>query len=311
MKDLYRKEGINIDDYRKISYECKNMKEFKDKVAVITGAASGIGMELARLCAKEGMKVIIADIDKKRLPRVERRMKREGATVLAVETDVSQREEIEKLAKIAIDVYGEVHLLVNNAAVGNTKYTWNYTLKDWEWQLGVDLLSVVHGIRIFLPIMLKQDNECHIVNVSSIEGLIKGSGPGGAIYGLSKHSIVSLTETLSSELETAEKKVKVSVVCPGGVSTRIWFGDIHRPEKFQNPLEDQIVDTRNEDAYAKVGYDIEEALKLSPAITPEKAAEIILKEIKEEKLYILTHKDSFMRSHVKDRFEGILAAFDS
>ncbi|MFW9875088.1 MAG: SDR family NAD(P)-dependent oxidoreductase [Candidatus Thorarchaeota archaeon] len=287
------------------------MKEFKDKVAVITGAASGIGMELARLCTKEGMKVVIADIDKKRLPRVERRMKREGATVIAIETDVSQREEIEKLAEITLDIYGEVHLLVNNAAVGNTKYTWNYTLRDWEWQLGVDLFSVIHGIRIFIPIMLKQDNNCHIVNVSSIEGLIFGSGPGGSIYGMSKHAIVSLTETLSRELEVVGSKVKVSVVCPGWVSTRIIYGDIHRPEKLQNPLEEQIIDTRNEDIYSKLDYDIEEVSKLSLPITPERAAEIILKEVKEEKLYILTHKDSFLRGIVKERFDRILAAFDS
>ena len=287
------------------------MKDFKDKVAVITGAASGIGMELANLCAKEGMKIVLADIDTKRLPRVERRMKREGATVLAVETDVSRREDIEKLAKITLDTYGEVHLLVNNAAVGNTKYTWNYTLKDWEWQLGVDLLSVIHGIRIFVPIMLKQDNNCHIVNVSSIEGLIKGSGPGGAIYGLSKHAIVSLTETLSIELEAIGAKLKVSVVCPGWVSTRIVYGDIHRPDKLQNPQEEQIVDTRNQDIFAKIDFDIEEALKLSPAITPARAAEIILKEVKDEKLYILTHKDDLMRGQVKERFDEILRAFDT
>ncbi|MHA2283211.1 MAG: SDR family NAD(P)-dependent oxidoreductase [Promethearchaeota archaeon] len=286
------------------------MKDFKDKVAVITGAASGIGMELARLCAKEGMKVVIADIDKKRLPRVERRMKREGAAVLAVPTDASQREEIEKLAEITLNTYGAVHLLVNNAAVGNTKYTWNYTLKDWEWQLGVDLLSVIHGIRIFMPIMLKQDNECHIVNVSSMEGLMKGSGPGGAIYGMSKHAIVSLTETLSIELETIEAKLKVSVVCPGYVSSRIHFGDIHRPEKFHNPPEEQTIDTRNQDIYSKLDFNIEEALKESPTISPERAAEIIIKEIKEEKLYILTHKDGFLRGRVKERFDGILAAFD-
>jgi len=287
------------------------MKEFKDKVAVITGAASGIGMELARLCAKEGMKVVIADIDKKRLPRVERRMKREGATVIAVETDVSQREDIEKLAKITLDTYGEVHLLVNNAAVGNTKYTWNYTLKDWEWQLGVDLLSVIHGIRIFIPIMLKQGNECLIVNVSSMEGLMKGSGPGGAIYGLSKHAIVSLSETLSIELETIESKLKVSVVCPGYVSSRIHFGDVHRPEIFHNSPAEQTVDSRNQDIYSKLDFNIEEALIQSPTITPERAAEIILNEIKQEKLYILTHKDDFMKGRVKERFDGILAAFDS
>ena len=287
------------------------MKEFKNKVAVITGAASGIGMELAKLCAKEGMKVVIADIDKKRLPRVERRMKREGADVIAVETDVSQRGGIENLAKITLNTYGEVHLLVNNAAVGNTKYTWNYTQKDWEWQLGVDLLSVLYGIQIFTPIMLKQDNECQIVNVSSMEGLFKGSGPGGGIYGLSKHAIVSITETLSIELETVESKLKVSVACPGYVSSRIHYGDVHRPKILHNPLEDQTTDTRNQDIYSKLDFNIEEALKESPTITPESAAEIIMKEIKEEKLYILTHKDSFMRNRVKDRFDGILAAFDS
>jgi NAD(P)-dependent dehydrogenase (short-subunit alcohol dehydrogenase family) len=190
------------------------LKEFRTKVAVITGAASGIGMELARLCAKEGMKVVIADIDTKRLQRVERGMKRQGATVLAVETDVSRRENIEKLAEMTLETFGEVHLLINNAGIGNTKYTWNYTLKDWEWQLGVCLWGVIHGVRIFVPIMLKQDTECHIVNVSSIEGLMKGSGPGGAIYGLSKHAVVSLTETLSIELEAIKSKLKVSVVYP-------------------------------------------------------------------------------------------------
>jgi len=287
------------------------MKEFKDKVSVITGAASGIGMELANLCSKEGMKVVIADIDKKRLKRVERRMKRERTNVLAVETDVSQREAIQKLADITLETYGEVHLLVNNAAVGNAKYTWNYTLKDWEWQLGVDLLSVIHGVRIFIPIMLRQDNECHIVNISSIEGLLQGSGPGGAIYGLSKHAIVSLTETLRTELEVVESKIKVSVVCPGWVSTRIVYGDIHRPEKYQNPSEDQIIDTRNEDIFKKRGIDIEDALVQSPAITPEKAAEIILQGIKDEKLYILTHKDEFLKGQVKERFDEILSTFDA
>ncbi|MBA7680407.1 hypothetical protein ES703_88722 [subsurface metagenome] len=159
--------------------------------------------------------------------------------------------------------------------------------------------------------MLKQDNNCHIVNVSSIEGLIKGSGPGGAIYGLSKHAIVSLTETLSIELEAIGAKLKVSVVCPGWVSTRIIYGDIHRPDKFQNPQEEQIVDTRNQDIFMKIDFDIEEALKLSPAITPARAAEIILKEVKDEKLYILTHKDDLMRGQVKERFDEILRAFDT
>lgn len=286
------------------------MREFKDKVAVITGAASGIGMELAFKCAREGMKLVIADIDVKRLRRVERRLKREGASVLALETDVSKLEDLENLKEKSLQTYGEVHLLVNNAAIGNTKFAWNYTLNDWEWQMGATLLSVIHGIRLFIPIMLKQDNECHIVNVSSIEGLIQGSGPGGAIYGMSKHAIVSLSETLRTELESKDSKIKISVVCPGWVSTRIIFGDIHRPQKYQNAPENQLEDNRNELVFANREIDVEEMLEATPSITPQEAAAIIFKEIREERFYILTHKDYFLKNMVKQRFDEILNAFD-
>ena len=172
------------------------MKDFKDKVAVITGAGSGIGLALAIQCAQEGMKVVLADIDRKFLRRANRKLERMGASFLTVLTDVSKSTDIEALAKETLDKFGEIHLLINNAGVGHSKYTWNYTLKDWEWQLGVCLFGVAHGVRIFTPIMLKQDTECHIVNVSSIEGLLPGSGPGGAFYGAAKHGIVSLSETL-------------------------------------------------------------------------------------------------------------------
>ena len=287
----------------------KILREFKDKVAVITGAASGIGFALAERCAKEGMKVVLADIDEKSLRRAQRKLNRSGATFISLKTDVSKVSDIKTLAEKTIDTYGAVHLLVNNAGIGNTKYTWNYTLKDWEWQLGVCLWGVIHGVRIFTPIMLKQDIECHIVNVSSIEGLIFGSGPGGAIYGVSKHGIMSLSETLKRELEIKNAKLKVSVVCPGWVTTHIMFGDIHRPEKYQNA---QIIeDTRNEDLFGNSDIDPEEALKMSPPISPEKAADIIVQGIKNDTFYILTHKDELLKGLVKERFDGILTAFDS
>ncbi|MHA1885401.1 MAG: SDR family NAD(P)-dependent oxidoreductase, partial [Promethearchaeota archaeon] len=159
------------------------MKEFKNKVVVITGAGSGIGLALAERCAKEGMKVVVADIDKIGLRRAQRKIKRIGGESVAVLTDVSKANDIEELAKKALEAYGAVHLLVNNAGIGNTKYTWEYTIKDWEWQLGVNLWGVIHGVRIFAPIMLKQNDESRIVNVSSMEGMATGSGPGGAVYG--------------------------------------------------------------------------------------------------------------------------------
>jgi NAD(P)-dependent dehydrogenase (short-subunit alcohol dehydrogenase family) len=280
------------------------MKDFKDKVAVITGAGSGIGLALAEVCAQEGMKVVLADIDKRFLRRAKRKMEKMGASCLDVLTDVSKATDVEILARKTLDTYGAVHLLFNNAAVSNSKYTWNYTLKDWNWQLGVNLIGVIHGVRIFTPIMLKQDTQCHIVNISSIEGLLFGSGPGGAIYGLSKHGVVSLSETLKFELELIKAKLKVSVVCPGGVITRIWFGDIHRPAEFLN---DEIKeDSRNEDLYANVS----DSLVESPIISAEESAKIIIQGIKEEKFYILTHKDELLKGLVKERFDTILKAFD-
>jgi NAD(P)-dependent dehydrogenase (short-subunit alcohol dehydrogenase family) len=283
------------------------MKDFKDKVAVITGAGSGIGLALAVQCAQEGMKVVLADIDQKFLRRAKRKLEKIGAIYLAVLTDVSKSEDVEVLAKETLKKFGEVHLLINNAGVGHSKYIWNYTLKDWEWQFGVCFLGVAHGLRIFTPIMLKQDNECHIVNVSSIEGLISGSGPGGAIYGAAKHGIVSLSETMKMELELIQSKIKISVVCPGGVVTRIWYGDIHRPIDQQNAPTEEIEDSRNEDIYSKM----EESFDDSPPISAEESAKIIMQGIKDEKFYILTHKDDLLKGLVKERFDDILEAFDN
>jgi NAD(P)-dependent dehydrogenase (short-subunit alcohol dehydrogenase family) len=287
------------------------MKEFKDKVAVITGAGSGIGLALAERCAKEGMKVVLADIDDKFLRKAERKMKRIEADAITVLTDVSKVSDIEALLKKTIETYGAVHLLVNNAGIGNTKYTWNYTLKDWEYQLGVNLWGVINGVRIFTPIMLKQDEECHIVNVASMEGLFSGSGPGGAIYGVSKHGVISLSETLRTDLEMKGSKTKISVVCPGFVNTRILYGDTHRLEKYENLPSEQIEDTRGEDFFAKFGEEAEEALKQTRIMPPEEAADIIFQAIKEDKFYIFTHKDDLMKRLVKERFDEILEEFEN
>jgi NAD(P)-dependent dehydrogenase (short-subunit alcohol dehydrogenase family) len=287
------------------------LKEFKDKVAVITGAGSGIGLALAQLCGREGMKVVLADIDEKFLRKAERKMKRIEADAITVKTDVGKVNDIENLLKITLKTYGAVHLLVNNAGIGNTKYTWNYSLKDWEYQLGVNLWGVINGIRIFTPIMLKQDEKCHIVNVSSMEGLASGSGPGGAIYGVSKHGVISLSETLRTDLEMKGSKVTVSVVCPGFVNTRILFGDTHRPEKFQNLPSEQIEDTRGEDYIARMVENAQAALEQTRIMPAEEAADIIFRAIKEEKFYILTHKDELMKRLVTERFDEILNEFES
>ncbi|MHA2184601.1 MAG: SDR family NAD(P)-dependent oxidoreductase [Promethearchaeota archaeon] len=295
------------------------MKEFKNKVVVITGAGSGIGLALAERCAKEGMKVVVADIDKIGLRRAQRKIKRIGGESVAVLTDVSKANDIEELAKKALEAYGAVHLLVNNAGIGNTKYTWEYTIKDWEWQLGVNLWGVIHGVRIFAPIMLKQNDESRIVNVSSMEGMATGSGPGGAVYGVSKHAVISLTETLRTDLQLKEiDKLKVSVVCPGFVNTRIFLGDIHRPEEFQNPPTNQVDDRGQKylaDMAKKFGYSyesgFEQVFEETKLMASEEAADIIFQGIREGKFYIFTHKDAIMKGLARMRFDEILKELDT
>lgn len=279
------------------------MKDFKDKVAVITGAASGIGRGLAEKCAKEGMKVVISDIDEKGLRRTERSLKRIGSDVLAVITDVSKAEEIEHLAKKTIDAFGNVNTLFNNAGVALPKLTWEYELEDWEFVLGINLKGVIYGIRTFIPIMIKQDTECHVINISSIEGLLS-NGVGGATYGVCKHALVFLTERLAIELEENAPKVKVSVVCPGFVLTNIFLSSINRlPEERKDGFFQEGMDEERMDA-------LQDFLQKSPGITPAEVAEIVFRGIREEKLHILTHKQPILKDALKERFDTILKAFD-
>ncbi|MBY8990845.1 MAG: SDR family NAD(P)-dependent oxidoreductase [Candidatus Lokiarchaeota archaeon] len=279
------------------------MKDFKDKVAVITGAASGIGQALAYQCGKEGMKVVISDIDEKRLRRTERKLKREGTVVLSVITDVSKHGDIEDLAKKTLDAFGAVHLLFNNAGVALPKLTWEYELDDWDFVLGINLMGVIYGIRTFIPQMIKQDTECHVVNISSIEGLLY-NGVGGATYGVCKHALVFLSERLTQELEENDHKIKVSVVCPGFVMTNIFMSSINRlPEEardgfFQSEMDEETMEN------------LQEFLEQSPGKTPEEVADIVFQGIKDEKLYILTHKQPILKDMLKERYDAILKAFD-
>ncbi|MFX1574346.1 MAG: SDR family NAD(P)-dependent oxidoreductase [Promethearchaeota archaeon] len=280
------------------------MKEFKDKVAVITGAASGIGQGIAYRCSKERMKVVISDIDEKRLGRTERTLSRAGTQVLSVLTDVSKASDVEQLAKKTIDIFGEVHLLFNNAGIAIPRLVWEYELKDWERVLGVNLWSVIYGIRTFVPIMIKQDNECHIVNTASIEGIIS-QGLGGATYGVCKHALVHLSERLALELEEHGPKIKVSVLCPGLVSTNIFISAMDRLSEYMDNV-NEIFNTMDEERLVFFRQLMEE----SPPMTPENVADIVIQAIRNEDFYIFTHKDPIIKELVKERLEGILKAFE-
>ena len=215
------------------------MKEFKDKVAVITGAASGIGRALADRCAREGIRVVLADVEAPALAQAEAELREAGADVLAVLTDVSKTGDVEALARKTLDAYGAVHLLCNNAGVGTGSTAWESTLYDWEWVLGVNMWGVLHGIRTFLPIMLDQGAEGHIVNTSSIAGLI--SYAADAPYHLTKHAIVALSEKLYYDLAYRGARIGVSVLCPGMVDTRIMDGERNRPPELQDDRSDLVV----------------------------------------------------------------------
>ena len=271
------------------------MRDFQNKVAVITGAASGIGRGLAERCALEGMKVVLADVEETALDQTAQELKGTGADVLAVRTDVSKSEEIEALANKTLDAFGAVHLLFNNAGVGAGTTVWESTLADWEWVLGVNLWGVIYGVRTFVPIMMKQNDECHIVNTASIAGLT--SGPSLGVYKVSKHGVVSLSETLACELATIGSKIKVSVLCPAGVNTRIMNSERNRPAEMQN---DSLVESTH-----PAVKQMDELLRqlIETGMSPAQIADAVFDAISSEKFYILTHAE--MKPMVQKRMEDI------
>ena len=269
------------------------MKDFKDKVAVITGAASGIGRALADRCVQEGMKAVLADVEAEPLATAEASLKAFGATVLAVQTDVSQVRDVEALAQKTMEAFGAVHVLCNNAGVGTEAAVWESTVAEWEWVVGVNRWGVIHGVRVFVPLMLAQDAECHIVNTASTAGLI--SGPGLGAYKVTKHGLVTLSETLHHELAERGAKVKVSVLCPGIVNTRIMESARNRPG-----------DLPPTGPRGPASEERWEALRrLVPAGMPAaQVADAVFEALRKDRFYILTHPEG--KEAVRTRMEDIL-----
>jgi NAD(P)-dependent dehydrogenase (short-subunit alcohol dehydrogenase family) len=206
--------------------------DLNGRVAVITGAGSGFGREFARVGAQRGMKLVLADINQAALDAVVAELAEAGANVVGVRTDVSKAEDVQALADASMATYGAVHLLFNNAGVGSGGFVWESTQEDWQWVLGVNVWSVIHGIRIFTPLMLAHGEPAHVVNTASAAGLI--NAPNMGIYNLSKHAVVSLSETMYRDLQIANAKVGVSVLCPAYVPTGIAHSHRNRPEELAN-----------------------------------------------------------------------------
>lgn len=274
------------------------MQAFRDRVAVITGAASGIGRGLARRCAHEGMKVVLADIEPAALAEAEAELRALNAPVVSIVTDVAKVREMEILAQRTLESFGAIHLLCNNAGVGVIRSVWESTLADWEWVVGVNLWGVIHGLRIFVPIMLRQETDCHIVNTSSIAGLVVGPGS-SSTYNVSKHGVVALSETLYYELAQRAAKVKVSVLCPSWVNTRIVDAERNRPMELRNDPLAQPIGPEDE----AILQAVREATQRGMSV--DEVAECVFRAIKNEQLYIFTHPET--KVWIRAQMENMLA----
>jgi NAD(P)-dependent dehydrogenase (short-subunit alcohol dehydrogenase family) len=270
------------------------MQEFRDKVAVITGGASGIGLAMAERFAREGMKLVLADVEKGLLGEVTARFQAEGVEVLGVQTDVSDAEQMDALGAATMDAFGAAHVVCNNAGVETTGLTWQLTTADWQWVIGANLWGVIHGIRVFVPGLVAQ-GEGHIVNTASMAGLV--SVPGLGPYCVTKHGVVTLSETLHGELVATGSKVGVSVVCPSWVQTDIFQSDRNRPAALANPETERAAQRREEQR--QLGAAI-----LATGITASEVADRVFEAIVEERLYVLTHEET--APAVRNRMTNIL-----
>ncbi|MBV8626672.1 MAG: SDR family NAD(P)-dependent oxidoreductase, partial [Paraburkholderia sp.] len=218
------------------------MFEFNGRVAVITGAASGFGRAFADKGAALGMKLVLADVDAHALEQTVSALRAAGADAIGVPTDVSDPAQVEALALAALDAFGKVHLLFNNAGVGAGGFIWESSANDWAWVFNVNVMGVAHGVRVFTPIMLRQGEPAHIVNTASVAGLL--SPPSMGVYNASKHAVVSLTETLYHDLRIVGGPVGCSLLCPAFVPTGIADAERVRPDALRNdtaPTRSQLI----------------------------------------------------------------------
>lgn len=256
------------------------MKDFAGRVAVVTGAASGIGLAMANRFADEGMKVVLADIESEPLAMAESALKAKGAPVLSVRTDVLDEKQIFALADAAFSTFGNVHVLCNNAGVaGRAAFgvpVWEIPMSDWDWVMGVNFAGVLHGVRAFVPRMLENGDEGHIVNTASMAGLGTASGP----YHVSKHGVVVLSEGLYKDFRYAKAKLSASVLCPGWVNTNILDAERNRPAELEATDMTKVAQ-RAVRTMAAAGE------SLRNGIPPEEVAQQVFEAIRDDQFYVI------------------------
>jgi NAD(P)-dependent dehydrogenase (short-subunit alcohol dehydrogenase family) len=275
------------------------MKQFEGRVAVITGAASGLGRAFADTAAGLGMKLVLTDVDAKALERTAEELQAGGSEVLAMVVDVSKREHVEELADAAMIRFHGVHLVCNNAGVGAGGLIWENSEADWEWVLGVNLWGVIHGVRVFTPIMLEcarrdPHYEGHIVNTASMAGLL--NAPAMGVYNVSKHAVVSLSETLYHDLRLVDAPIGASVLCPYFVPTGIARSEAHRPHELGN----DGGPTASQQAAQSLVSKAVDAGKVSAA----DVARLTFNAVRDERFYVYSHPQ--LLGSVAERMDAIV-----
>jgi NAD(P)-dependent dehydrogenase (short-subunit alcohol dehydrogenase family) len=270
------------------------MKNFAGKTAIITGAASGIGLGLARTFARAGMSLVLSDIREERLEAAAEQVRALGAKAVAIPGDVSQRADVQKIADTAMNEFGGFHIACNNAGVTlHGKRIWEVTAEEWDWIAGVNLHGVMHGIQIFLPLIQRHGDEGHIVNTASIAGFQVAPHRRSGAYAATKMAVVALSESLWNDLR--ETPVGVSVLAPAAVRTRIYQSNESRPLRYGGPYET--------DSLSPLQQELESGLD------PDTVGDRVIRAIRERELYIFTHMQT--RDWLLARHQRIIDAFDA
>ena len=272
--------------------------DFKGKTAVLTGAGSGFGLECARIGAKLGMNLVLVDVQQDALDAATAEMQAAGAHVLPFKLDVSNASQMEAMGAAVLARFGAPHLVFNNAGVGSGGLIWENSVKDWEWVLGVNVMGVAHGVRVFTPMMLaaaKNDPlwKGHIVNTASMAGLL--NPPNMGVYNVSKHAVVSLSETLYQDLSLVTDQIGASVLCPFFVATGISQSHRNRPSEMRGskPTQSQLI-----------GQAMSEKAVSSGKVSAAEVAQLVFDAVARNQFYIYSHPKAI--KSVQTRLEDIV-----
>ena len=276
------------------------INDFQGKTAVLTGAGSGFGLECARIGARLGMNLVLVDVQREPLEAAAEEMRAAGVQVLALRVDVSNRMQMEVLARSVQETFGAPHLVFNNAGVGAGGLVWENSVADWEWVLGVNVWGVIHGVRLFTPMMLEAARadpawRGHIINTASMAGLL--TPPNMGIYNVSKHAVVSLTETLYQDLSLVTDQIGASLLCPYFVPTGINHSERNRPEN--RPAMEQT-------ASQKIGQAMTDKAVSSGKVTAPEVAQKVFDAVAANQFYVFSHPQALgaVQSRMEDVVQG-------